>query len=177
MTQHARVLIADDESSIRFFLRETLESAGHEVVEVETGDAALEALSGEPFAIAFLDVRMPGLTGIELLDQIQALGSDVAAVIITAQNTLENAVEAMKRGALDYLVKPFAHRRCAQGARPKRRCSTQSAQERGPRRCAERWVAPRSPPASDRMVGSEPGATRNLQDDRAKSRPQQRSLS
>jgi len=103
----ARVLIADDESSIRFFLRETLESAGHEVVEVETGDAALEALSAEPFAIAFLDIRMPGLTGIELLDQIEALGSDVAAVIITAQNTFENAVEAMKRGALDYLVKPF----------------------------------------------------------------------
>ncbi|MGI9430860.1 MAG: sigma-54-dependent transcriptional regulator [Myxococcota bacterium] len=107
MNPTARVLIADDESSIRFFLRETLESAGHEVVEVETGDAALAALSAESFAIAFLDIRMPGLTGIELLDQIQALGSDVAAVIITAQNTFENAVEAMKRGALDYLVKPF----------------------------------------------------------------------
>jgi two-component system nitrogen regulation response regulator GlnG len=107
VTDRARVLIADDESSIRFFLRETLESAGHEVVEVASGDAALEALSAEPFAIAFLDVRMPGITGIELLDQIRALGSDVAAVIITAQNTFENAVEAMKRGALDYLVKPF----------------------------------------------------------------------
>jgi two-component system nitrogen regulation response regulator GlnG len=50
---------------------------------------------------------MPGLSGLELLDRVKALGSDVAVVIITAQNTFENAVEAMKRGALDYLVKPF----------------------------------------------------------------------
>jgi two-component system nitrogen regulation response regulator GlnG len=107
VTESARVLIADDEASIRFFLRETLESAGHDVVEVASGDAALEALSSESFAIAFLDVRMPGPTGIELLDHVRALGSDLATVIITAQNTFENAVEAMKRGALDYLVKPF----------------------------------------------------------------------
>jgi two-component system nitrogen regulation response regulator GlnG len=103
----ARVLVADDEPGIRFVLREALEGAGHEVVDVDHGDAALEALCTESFDAAFLDIRMPGPSGLELLDRVRALGADTAVVIITAQNTFENAVEAMKRGALDYLVKPF----------------------------------------------------------------------
>jgi two-component system nitrogen regulation response regulator GlnG len=103
----ARVLVADDEPSIRFVLRESLEEEGCEVVAVDDGDRALEELGAGDFQIAFVDIRMPGLSGLELLDRVKALSSDVAVVIITAQNTFENAVEAMKRGALDYLVKPF----------------------------------------------------------------------
>ena len=103
----ARVLVADDEESIRFVIREALEEAGHEVFEVATGEAAWEALHGGGFHIAFLDIRMPGPSGLELLERIRAAGVDTAVTIITAQNTLENAVEAMKRGALDYLAKPF----------------------------------------------------------------------
>jgi len=102
-----RVLVADDEPSIRFVLREALEEQGCEVVLVEDGDAAQEALAAGGFDLAFLDIRMPGPSGLELLDRMRAQQSDTAAVIITAQNTFENAVEAMKRGALDYLVKPF----------------------------------------------------------------------
>jgi two-component system nitrogen regulation response regulator GlnG len=107
VSDSARVLVADDEASIRFVLREALEEAGHEVVDVDSGDAAWKALAEGRFEIAFLDIRMPGSSGLELLDRLRATGSDVAVVVITAQNTLENAVEAMKRGALDYLVKPF----------------------------------------------------------------------
>ena len=103
----ARVLIADDEESIRFVLREALEEDGCEVVDVDNGEAAFEALAAGDFQIAFLDIRMPGFTGLELLDRLQAVGSQTAVVIITAQNTFENAVEAMRRGAFDYLVKPF----------------------------------------------------------------------
>jgi len=103
----ARVLVADDEASIRFVLREALEEAGHEVVAVEDGNEAFEALVSGTFQVAFLDIRMPGPSGLELLDRVRALASDTAIVIITAQNTFDNAVEAMKRGALDYLVKPF----------------------------------------------------------------------
>jgi two-component system nitrogen regulation response regulator GlnG len=101
------VLVADDESTIRFVLREALEEEGCEVRDVPDGDAALEALASQDFQVAFLDIRMPGCTGLELLDRLSGMGSNVAVVIITAQNTFENAVEAMKRGALDYLVKPF----------------------------------------------------------------------
>ncbi len=109
MSEAARVLVADDEPSIRFVLREILESAGHAVVDVDSGDAALEALAAQRFEVAFFDIRMPGPSGLELLDRVNSLGADLAVVIITAQNTFENAVEAMKRGALDYLVKPFGN--------------------------------------------------------------------
>jgi two-component system nitrogen regulation response regulator GlnG len=103
----ARVLVADDEPSIRFVLRETLEEEGFDVVEVADGETALEQLSTGDFQLGFVDIRMPGLTGLEVLDRLSAGPSDPSIVIITAQNTFENAVEAMKRGALDYLVKPF----------------------------------------------------------------------
>jgi two-component system nitrogen regulation response regulator GlnG len=103
----ARVLIADDEESIRFVLREALEEEGWEVVDVDNGDAAFEALAAGDYQIAFFDIRMPGSTGLELLDRLQAVGSQTPVVIITAQNTFENAVEAMRRGAFEYLVKPF----------------------------------------------------------------------
>jgi two-component system nitrogen regulation response regulator GlnG len=85
--------VADDEASIRFVLRETLEEASYEVVCVEDGNAAFDALASGDYQIAFVDIRMPGPSGLELLDRVSALGVD--------------AVEAMKRGALDYLVKPF----------------------------------------------------------------------
>jgi two-component system nitrogen regulation response regulator GlnG len=106
-THLARVLVADDEPSIRFVLRETLEEEGFEVVEVADGEAALEQLSTSDFQLGFVDIRMPGLTGLEVLERLSTGPSDPSIVIITAQNTFENAVEAMKRGALDYLVKPF----------------------------------------------------------------------
>jgi two-component system nitrogen regulation response regulator GlnG len=102
-----RVLVADDEPSIRFVLRETLAEVGCDVVDVDDGDAALEQLASGGFQLAFLDIRMPGPSGLELLDRLAAMRADTDVVIITAQNTFENAVEAMKRGALDYLVKPF----------------------------------------------------------------------
>ncbi len=103
----ARVLIADDEESIRFVLREALEEDGCEVTDVDKGDSCFEALEAVVFQCAFIDILMPGLTGLELLDRLKAVGSQTAVVIITAQNTFENAVEAMRRGAFEYLVKPF----------------------------------------------------------------------
>ncbi len=106
-TARTRVLVADDESSIRFVLRETLEEDGCEVVEAEDGNAALEQLSSGEFELAFFDIRMPGPSGLELLDHVTTTGAETAVVVITAQNTFDNAVEAMKRGALDYLTKPF----------------------------------------------------------------------
>jgi len=102
------VLVADDEESIRFVLREALEAQGHRVNEVADGESALNALTSDQFDIAFLDIRMPGHSGLEILDQLRSTGSNTAVVIITAHNTMDNAVEAMKRGALDYLVKPFS---------------------------------------------------------------------
>ncbi len=103
-----RILVADDEPSIRFVLREALEGAGHEVVEAADGNAAREALAAQVFDLALLDIRMPGPSGLELLDSLRGRGAEAPPIVImTAQNTFENAVEAMKRGAFDYLTKPF----------------------------------------------------------------------
>ncbi|HXZ86845.1 MAG TPA: sigma-54 dependent transcriptional regulator, partial [Myxococcota bacterium] len=103
----SRILVADDELSIRFVLREALAGAGHEVVEAQTGDEARERLAAQSFDLAFLDIRMPGPSGLELLDELRVRGNGPAVVIMTAQNTFDNAIEAMKRGAFDYLTKPF----------------------------------------------------------------------
>jgi two-component system nitrogen regulation response regulator GlnG len=103
----ARILVADDEPSIRFVLREALEDEGHEVTAVADGAAALEALAKGDYRVAFLDIRMPGESGLDLLERLHGMAASTAVVIMTAQNTFENAVEAMKRGAFDYLVKPF----------------------------------------------------------------------
>jgi two-component system nitrogen regulation response regulator GlnG len=150
-TPRARALVADDEPSIRFVLREALEAAGLEVTDVDSGDAALEALGSEHFDIAFFDVRMPGLSGLELLDHARSVARDMAVVIITAQNTLENAVEAMKRGALDYLVKPF---RLAEITALTEKARRTRALEREVR-ALRREVARRVPPG-ERLVGKSP---------------------
>jgi len=145
-----QVLIADDEASIRFVLTEVLEGLGHQVVAVEDGDAALTELTRGSFDLAFLDIRMPGRTGIEVLQQCRASGCDAAIVIITAQNLLENAVESMKAGALDYLVKPFALAEVE--ALAEKALSTRALQNevRTLRRAVGRSVAP----GGDRLVGS-----------------------
>jgi len=106
--ERARVLVADDEASIVENMKDWLEDDGHEVVTVASGDAAFEALAGEDFDIAFLDIRMPGATGLDVLERLRTLGSDTAIVVMTAESSFDNAMEAMKRGALDYLRKPFS---------------------------------------------------------------------
>lgn len=145
-----RILVADDEPSIRFVLQETLESLGHQVVAVEDGDEALRELAKGDFDLAFLDIRMPGLTGIEVLQQTRASGAEVAIVIITAQNLLENAVDAMKAGALDYLVKPFALAEVQALAEKALGTRALKAEVRTLRLAVARSVSP----GGDRLVGS-----------------------
>jgi two-component system nitrogen regulation response regulator GlnG len=144
----ARVLIADDEPSIRFVLRETLESAGHSVVDVPNGDDALRALAEASFDVAFFDIRMPGASGLDLLERARTVGSDVAIVIITAQNTFENAVEAMKRGAFDYLVKPFGTQEVLALVEKAMRSRALESEVRALRRALGKGAPP-----SERLVG------------------------
>jgi len=147
-----RVLVADDQSSIRYVLREALEAEGHTVSEAEDGNEAARALSEGEYDLAFLDIRMPGQTGLTLLDQLRATGSPTAVVIITAQNTMDNAIEAMKLGALDYLVKPFSLDRVTALAQKAR--STQALQREG--RALRREVGRTMAPGGERLVGRSP---------------------
>jgi two-component system nitrogen regulation response regulator GlnG len=102
-----RILVVDDEESIRWVLERACAQHGHAVVAVETGSAALAALREEPFDVALVDIRLPDVSGLEVVSQARAAGVETLFIVITAQNTMQNAVEATKRGAYDYLTKPF----------------------------------------------------------------------
>jgi two-component system, NtrC family, nitrogen regulation response regulator GlnG len=102
-----RILVADDEPSIRWLLDRLLRQAGHAVTVVEDGPAALAAVAAEPVEVAFLDIRMPGLDGLEVLSRLRAQSPETAVIVMTAHGSVRAAVEAMQRGAYDYLAKPF----------------------------------------------------------------------
>jgi two-component system nitrogen regulation response regulator GlnG len=103
----ARILVADDEPALRWLLERLLRQAGHAVTVVEDGPAALAAAAAERYDLAFLDIRMPGLDGLEVLRRLRADSPEAAVVVMTAHGSVRAAVEAMQRGAYDYLAKPF----------------------------------------------------------------------
>jgi len=107
MTPAARVLIADDEDSLRWVLEKGLRQAGYEVTAVKDGSSALRAFQDEPFDLVFLDVRMPGTDGLTALGRLRELRPEAPVVVMTAHGTMDTAIQAMQRGAYDYLAKPF----------------------------------------------------------------------
>ncbi len=102
-----RALVIDDEKNIRATLALCLEGLGCRVAQASTGDAALEALRHAPFDLAFLDLRLGEELGLDLLPRLLAERPGLDVVVITAFATFDTAVEAVKRGAADYLPKPF----------------------------------------------------------------------
>lgn len=102
-----RVLVADDTKNIRLLVRKCLEMEGFAVDEAADGAQALERLRAENYALAFLDIKMPGASGTEVLRTIRAEGHRTPVVIITAYATVKNAVECTQLGAVSYLHKPF----------------------------------------------------------------------
>ena len=107
-SQHGglRILFADDEAHLRDLMRIELPRLGHDVTVCPDGVAALRALEKGSFDAALLDLRMPGMTGIEVLGKIRQLSPDTQVVILTGQATVDTAVQALRLGAFDYLTKP-----------------------------------------------------------------------
>ena len=103
----SRILIVDDETNVRLNYRITLETEGYEVFEASTSASALQELLERPFALTILDLRMPGMDGLELLAKMREVGITVPATIVTAYSDVPNAVKAMKLGAIDFLQKPL----------------------------------------------------------------------
>jgi two-component system, NtrC family, response regulator PilR len=101
------ILIVDDELSMREFLSILLEGEGYQVDQAESAEEALLSMERQSYDMVISDVSMPGLGGIELLSRIKTKSPDTAVLMITAFTTAEQAVEAMKLGAYDYLGKPF----------------------------------------------------------------------
>jgi len=103
----ASVLIVDDERSMRDFLKILLEKEGHKVTTAARGSDALEIFEQQPLDVVVSDIRMPGMTGIELLEQIKSVSPEMPVIMITAFASPDDAVMAMKNGAFDYISKPF----------------------------------------------------------------------
>jgi len=103
----ARILIVDDETSMREFLSILIEREGYLPVTADCAESALQLLAEQKFDLVISDVNMPGLDGIGLLEKIKASTPDTVVMMITAFSTTEQAVEAMKHGAYNYIAKPF----------------------------------------------------------------------
>jgi putative two-component system response regulator len=102
-----RILIVDDELYIQEILKSSLEDAGFECMTVSNAEEALAALSAQGFDITFSDIRMPGKQGTELLREIKTAYPEMVVLMITAIDSANTAIESMRLGAYDYIVKPF----------------------------------------------------------------------
>ena len=105
--RHTRILVVDDEEIVRESLSGWLEKDGYSVAAAADGPSALAALEAEPFAVVLLDLKMPGMDGLEVLEHARAARPGALIVLMTAYATVDTAVRAIKTGAYDYLVKPF----------------------------------------------------------------------
>ncbi len=101
------ILVVDDEANIRRTLRTALEGEGYGVLDAESAEKALEVLAAEPIDLAILDIRLPGMDGLSLLDKARELWRDLPVIVISGHADLAEAVDAMRRGASDFLEKPF----------------------------------------------------------------------
>lgn len=106
-TTPARILVVDDEKLIRWSVTERLKRDGHQVLSAESGEEALEAIAATPPDVMLLDVKLPGIDGVQTLRQALGLHPELAVLMMSAHSTVDVAVEAMKHGAIDFLVKPF----------------------------------------------------------------------
>ena len=107
MEPKVNILIVDDEEIVRESLASWLEEDGYEVKVAENAARALERLPEKEWNLAMVDLKMPGMDGIELMDEIRKVKPETIVIIMTAYATVDTAVQAMKKGAYDYIVKPF----------------------------------------------------------------------
>ncbi|KPK45885.1 MAG: hypothetical protein AMK74_02015 [Nitrospira bacterium SM23_35] len=107
MEENSNILIVEDEQDMLLGLQKILSNQGHKVEIAASGSAGLEKVQESNFDIVITDLKMPDVDGIELLRKVKELHSDTIVIVITGYGTVENAVEAMKLGAYDYITKPF----------------------------------------------------------------------
>lgn len=107
MTQKPIILVVDDDSAHRTMLRTLLSGWGYRVEEADDGATAIAAVEQTPFDLVLMDIRMVTVSGIEALDGIKERNPAIPVVMMTAYSSVETAVDALKKGAYDYLTKPF----------------------------------------------------------------------
>ena len=104
----SKLLLVDDEENLRLALRTHLRKQGWEVLAVGSVDEALAAMARDPVEFVVTDVRMPGRSGLELVEELRAKYPHVVVMVMSAYGSHEDALAAIQRGATDYLTKPFA---------------------------------------------------------------------
>src|SRR5215210_5749215 len=102
----ARLLVADDDAAVRSVLAEML-CADYECESVGSAEEALELLESGEFQLVLSDIAMPGMSGLELIPRVRELAPDTLVIVVSGSQEIESAVEALRAGAFDYLVKPF----------------------------------------------------------------------
>jgi len=103
-----RILVVDDDDNLRAILVETLRNNQYEIEDAESGEIALEKFKESDFDLVISDLMMPGIKGLELITEVKKIKKDVGFLLISAYGTVEKAVDAMKRGAFDFITKPFS---------------------------------------------------------------------
>jgi two-component system response regulator AtoC len=133
----ARILVVDDEKLIRWSVGERLQRDGYEVLAAESGEQALDLVAANAPDLMLLDVRLPGIDGLTTLQRALSLHPDVTVLMMSAHSTVDIAVEAMKHGAIDFLVKPFpfqsldaAVQRALQTARTRRQIAALTSERK-----------------------------------------------
>jgi len=105
--EQGKILVVEDEESLRWVLKKALEDEGYWVQAVADGASARQWLRENRFDAALIDIKLPDIDGLTLLKESKEEGIDTSMILMTAQNTMRNAIEAMKNGAFDYVTKPF----------------------------------------------------------------------
>ncbi|MFQ6002797.1 MAG: sigma-54-dependent transcriptional regulator [Candidatus Zixiibacteriota bacterium] len=102
-----KILVVDDELFVRELLFEFLSKEEYEVVLADCGEKAVEAVKSEPVEVALIDLKMPGMDGIETLKKIKEVDPSTLSIIMTGYPTIESSIQALRCGAYDYVIKPF----------------------------------------------------------------------
>jgi two-component system response regulator AtoC len=144
----ASLLIVDDEPSIRKVLAAQLGRFGYEIFTAEDGETAVAMLAEHPVDVVITDLKMPGISGLELLAHVHELLPGTPVVLITAHGTIETAVEALKKGAFDYITKPFEQE------------ELRAAVEKAVATARHRQRDLRGPPGPSDLVGESPAMRR-----------------
>lgn len=102
----AHILVVDDESAIRYSITKTLQRVGYQVESAASGEEALQMLGQQRYDVVLTDIRMPGISGVELLAEVKEQAPDAIVILLTGYASLDTAVESLRLGAHDYLIKP-----------------------------------------------------------------------
>jgi DNA-binding NtrC family response regulator len=105
----ANILVVEDEELMRSILRQLLSGEGYRVLTADSAENALEVFSSEEVDVILTDIKMPGMDGLELLDQIKTVDEEAIVIIMTAYSSVDSAIAALRKGAYDYITKPFVN--------------------------------------------------------------------